>query len=116
MIALQRGCDSLESIEKYIPIGKENAIHQGELAEVVGVSVRKLKEMITDARLEGVMICSNGNGYFIAKNRDEAQAFYISMRKQALTRLKSIKLIRHKLREIEGQISLFDNVEGAKGE
>ncbi|MCQ2387933.1 MAG: hypothetical protein MJ066_05785 [Clostridia bacterium] len=104
----------MDKIERYIPIGKENAIHQRELAEIVGVNTNKLKKKIKEARLEGAMICSNGNGYFIAGNKEEARTFYHSMRKQAITRFNSIKLIKRKLREMDGQISLFDNVEGAK--
>ncbi len=95
-------------IRKLIPLGKENAIHQEELAKILGVSCGKAKLMVKDARNNGAEIISSVRGYYFPKDDEERKEYVKTQKKQALARLSTIKPISDSLKEFKGQISLSD--------
>lgn len=106
----------MDKIERVIPIGKENAIHQEELASLLGVSPATVKKMVREARQRGVEILSGTQGYWLAKDDNERREFVSLLSKQAFTRLKTTKPIKSSLQEINGQISLSDALNGVSEE
>lgn len=96
------------NICEIIPIGKENAIHQEELANIMGVTKQAAKAMVCKARKSGAEILSGNRGYYFAKDDEERKEFVAMQSKQAYTRLKTIKPINTTLNTIEGQLSLTD--------
>ena len=102
----------MANITDYIATGKENAIHLCKLSETIGVTPEKCKDMIRKARRSGAQIVSSGRGYWLAESEEEMQAYYDMMRKQALSRLLTIKPIMSTLNQINGQLSLSDVFEG----
>ncbi len=53
-------------IVKYIPIGKENAITTKELMSATGIPMRKLRQLIYNARVEGAVILTDlKTGYWL---------------------------------------------------
>lgn len=104
-------------LESVIPIGKENAIHQEELANRLGVRPDVAKLMVRQARQQGVEVCSGTQGYWLAENDIERKAFVSMMCKQALSRLESAKPINSTLNTINNQISLTDAlIEASEGD
>ncbi len=95
-------------IQKYIPVGKDHAIHQAELAKLLDVSCGKVKAMIKDARNNGTEIMSSPRGYYYPKDDDERKEYVRLQERQALARLSTIKPIKDLLKEFKGQISLSD--------
>ncbi len=95
--------DKIDVLKNTIPIGKENAIHQKELSEKLGVKPAMVKRMVQDARRVGVGICSGTEGYWFAKDDIEKQAFIRLLRKQAVARLTTVKPINDTLNTIKGQ-------------
>lgn len=91
-----------------LPIGRENAMHQKEIAERLGTKARRVKELVQQARKQGHQICSGSEGYWIAKNDAEMQRFLQSMRKQAIQRFETTKAMNNRMNDFEGQISLSD--------
>lgn len=63
--------------------GKENAIHMEELANILGVSTYTVKTLVKKARLEGELICSDADGYYIASNKGEADATVKTFKQQS---------------------------------
>lgn len=100
--------NKLERLLCAIPKGKENALHNEELARQLGVSPTKVKRMIQDAREQGMPIVSSKCGYWITEDREELKVFANSMEKQAKMRFLSIKAIKHTLSGTDGQICLPD--------
>lgn len=95
------------NIESVIPVGKENAIHLQELANIIGVSIQTVKEQVRKARNNGALICSNSyNGYWIAETRADILECIALMEKQAKTRFNTVRQMRIKCGEIEGQMKL----------
>lgn len=84
-------------LEKSLPKGKENAIHQKELAQFLGVTSATIKIMVKEARQQGVQIISGNGGYWIAKDDLEKKEFVAIMRKKAFTLLESAALINNSI-------------------
>lgn len=75
------------NILDYIPYGKENAITRSELVFKIGLSDRKVRNLIADARRETVIInLQDGGGYYIPTDRAEIERYL----KQETHRAKSI--------------------------
>lgn len=85
----------------FIPKGRENAIKRSKLILLTGLSDRKIRELIADARRETVIInLQTGDGYYIPTTKEEIERFV----KQEEHRLKSIgyslKAARRALKEV----------------
>lgn len=100
--------DNIDMLKAVIPTGKDNAKHQKELADIMGVSTYTFKKYVQNARRKGVNICSGNDGYWITENEAELKAFNNMLKKQALTRLKTTKPIRDSLKEYKGQLTFKD--------
>ena len=106
----------IELLKANISIGKENAIHQIDLAEKIGVKSEVAKRYVQYARKKGLFICSGKAGYWFAENDADLKAYENMARRQAITRLKTTKVIRHRLREYKGQMSITDTLKDGKGD
>lgn len=106
--------NDLERLLCAIPKGKENAVHNEELAKQFGVSIHIIKKQVQEARNKGVPIVSDYHGYWITDDRAEIRAFIESMEKHGKKRLKTIKALKNTLNNIEGQNSLFNTSQGVE--
>lgn len=93
----------MENIKCLLPTGKENAISASELAIKVGTTERKLREVITEERVSGTVICSSMNGYYLPANRNEIVEFCHFMEKRAKHSFAAIQSARRALGIPEGQ-------------
>ena len=100
-------------------IGRSKAIGMAALYEEVFQKewqdkindTRKLRDLITELRREGVPICSvtttAGGGYYLASAGSELEAYCAKLRTQALRKLAlEAKLRRMTLPELLGQLTL----------
>lgn len=53
-------------------VGKDKAIHSKKLEKRFGICPRTVRNYVNNLRKSGVPVCSNDNGYWIAKNIKEA--------------------------------------------
>lgn len=83
-----------------IPTGAQNAIPRAELRQALGVSDRKMRQLIEDARRDGALILNgqSGAGYFQASpddldaierqyRQDTARALSILARRKTMRRI-----------------------------
>ena len=89
-----------------IPLGEDRAVHMRELAKLWNVSCDVVKKRIRRGRKEGLQIMSSSAGYWFATCDAERERFVNLMRKQAISRLQSIKHTKKRLKENDGQIKL----------
>lgn len=89
-----------------IPIGRENAVHQNVLCNMMGVSTCVLKSLIKKLRMSGHAIVSDTDGYWISEDTQEIADFIARMSKQATSRFMSIKALKGMCNEIDGQMSI----------
>lgn len=79
-------------ITKYIPIGNKNAIRRRYLCTITGLSDRKMRRAIHDARHKTVILnLSNGDGYFLPDMDDPLdRKLLVRFVQQEQSRIKSI--------------------------
>lgn len=99
--------NKMQAVYNAIPIGKDCAIHQAELAENLGTDTNTLKRIINKLRMEHADILSGQVGYWRSDNPEEQAAFCRMQQRQALSRFMSIKLTNAAIRDYTaGQIDL----------
>lgn len=99
MICFSDGGEQM-SIEEYIPFGRENAVTRQVLCALTGLSDRKVRKLIEDARREGCIICNDqsGAGYFQTDDLDEISRQYWQSKNRALSILAQQKYLRQRLK------------------
>ena len=92
-------------IVDYIPSGKENAISRQQLERVTGLSDRDVREAISLARRNPVILnLSNGKGYFqpIQGEEDDLVVKYFKQEDSRLKRIGwSLLATRRRVKEIQ---------------
>ncbi len=69
--------------------GRDKAVSSRELADKVGVTERKVRQLVTECRHDGTAICGHPkSGYFVARNQAELEETLDFLRHRALTSLK----------------------------
>ncbi len=92
---ITRGALSLASEEltnkllSILPWGKENAVHQYELADSLGVSADVLKGIIKRARRDEQPILSGNSGYWLSDNPEEIREFAHSLKGESFSMMKT---------------------------
>ena len=66
----------MDDLRNILPTGKSNAISARELAAKIGVSDWVLRDIVTEDRVKGIVICSSSAGYYLPANKDEIREFY----------------------------------------
>ena len=92
------------AIVDVLPVGKENAIPAGDLAEALGIDERLLRKTVERERRNGALILScsgERGGYYVHKNVDELIEFYNYMKHRAATTLACIEAVRAAIEEGE---------------
>lgn len=81
-------------ISELLPHGQANAVPLRSLVSMTGLDGRKIRLMVAQERREGIPIVSdNSNGYFIAENQLEREAFCRSMRHRAQEIIKAAEAV-----------------------
>ena len=93
----------MKDLKSILPTGKRNAISVRELAAKIGVSERVLRDIVTEGRVKGIVICSSSAGYYLPANKDEIREFCNFMGKRAKHSFIAIQSARRALGEVEGQ-------------
>lgn len=98
--------NDLDRLISAIPFGRENAIDRFALQERMGISDRKVRQLIEDARNAGLFIINNsdGRGYYQTTDLDEMERSYRSDRKRALSILRRQKALRRTLKAAGRQV------------
>ena len=96
----------LSRVVQAIPTGKASAVHLSDLAKRLDMKPATVKKYIKEARRQGEIILSSSDGYWIASDRSEIEAFTTMMSRQGISRLASIKGMNNLLKLPEGQQSL----------
>lgn len=87
------------AIAAAIPFGQENAISRKELAAKLGMSDRKMRKCVEEARADGLLILNdqNGRGYWQSNDIDELRQQYDQDTARALSILQRRKPLRDAL-------------------
>lgn len=87
-----------DHIYKLLPVGSGNAISMSELADVVGLSTRELREHLTHLRINGAIVGGDTSGYYIPDTEGELKAIYKRIFNRARTGFKVLKPVKEELK------------------
>ena len=94
-------------VEAFLPYGEQNAIPTRELVKLTGYrDARSLQAQIERERAAGALIaskCTEGGGYFIPRSRAEIARYEATLRRRALSTLRTLRAARRALKVIDGQ-------------
>ena len=102
---IKNGKSDAEYLLLYMPVGKENAVSREYLSTVTGMSDRRVRNAIHEARREVLIVnLSGGKGYYIADMTKENERLeLLQYFRQEESRLKSIgwalKPVRNELKK-----------------
>lgn len=108
IIPQERLCCQMEKLLALLPEGRENAIPMRDLADRLEIDQRALRAAILQAREAGEIIAGDSAGYYRPADKAELRRYYFAARKRSLSGLKSLKAVRRKLAEFDGQQRLDD--------
>ena len=93
-------------LEATLRKGQQNAISRKDLARMMDMPDRKMRELIEKAREEGCVILNNqdGKGYFLPATIEDIHKQYIQDTNRAMAILKRRKHIRRILKEAGIQV------------
>lgn len=97
---------ALDALSRHI--GHDKGIAAAQLAADLGTTVRHVRHLVTELRLEGIAVCGTpAEGYYIAQTAEEVEATCAFLRQRAMhslqleSRLRKIPLV-----DLLGQLHL----------
>lgn len=94
-------------ITEFIP-DSPGRISMSQLAKILDTSDREVRQIVLTERLNGGLIGSDRDGYFIPVTTEELKAYYIAARSRAITCLRSLKTTRRRLKESGVNLSAIE--------
>ena len=93
---------STETLAKVIPFGRDHAISRERLAELLAVADRTMREMISRARREGLVIINDqrGGGYYRSDDIEDLNRQLTQTHNRALKLLVQEKHLRERIRAL----------------
>lgn len=101
-------------IAKYFPKGRDNALHQKEIADIHDIEPQDVKELAKKGREYGLPVLSDSCGYWISNDDEEIRSFVKSHEKYGRTCFKTVKALKQSLKVVKGQKTIEDDEEDKK--
>ena len=92
---------------EHIPLSP-GRIHMRHLAEACHVNERQIRDLISTLRIDGELIGSDNEGYYIPASTEELVRYYRTQRARAITTLRSLKQTRRHLIEAGMDLSALE--------
>lgn len=88
--------------------GVGQAVSRNQLAVLMGLNDRQMRETVAYARLEGICIANdqNGGGYYLPENLEEYKRQYRQTLNRGRNILSQLKALRHAIADMEDQDQL----------
>lgn len=98
--------DVLAALSRHV--GADKGIRADELAQLLGTNERKLRDFISELRVDGVAVCGHpSTGYYIASNAEELEETCQFLRSRAMHSLVlEARLRKIPLPDLLGQLHL----------
>ena len=93
-------------------IGKANAVTNFKIQDNTGLSSQKVHKIIQHIRTNNIIngICSNGRGYYVAKDMKELDECLISLKQRIYSQMKTLHCLEKQSMMFggTGQLSIFE--------
>lgn len=99
-------------ILEFIPFGRSNAIKRKDLMDILGVTDRDMRNLISDARKKTPIInLSDGEGYYRPNEKEDLMKYIMQESARAKKILDNIKVACIEFNKISGQMTLGEENE-----
>lgn len=87
----------------FIPTGRENAIRRADLARLVNLPDRQVRQLIEAARKDGALIINDqsGAGYYLSEDVGELKRQLRANHSRAMSILRQNTHLRRRIKELE---------------
>ncbi|MDD5017593.1 MAG: helix-turn-helix transcriptional regulator [Eubacteriales bacterium] len=92
-------------VTMHIPAGKQNAVDYPFLRQKTGLENRQIRELVSEARKDGVPVANFGSGFYLIDEREDAARYYHYVYKTALSYLKRLWPLRKIMNICDDQLS-----------
>lgn len=97
------------NISDYIPKGKANAISKERLIQITGLSERKVRQEVANARRKTCIINDqDGSGYYKPDNKEEVKRYIKQEENRAKSIFANLSGARNYLNQMENQMYFAD--------
>lgn len=93
---------------RHLNVGADAAITLSELAEMTGQSRRAIEAAIHDARLQGVPICTDHRGAWLATTPQEAREQAQRLRTRAIHQIETAQALERAAKRMADPLTLWD--------
>ena len=83
-----------------LPDGKKSAVPMKSLADAYGMKTAELRAFILKSRIDGVLILSGQQGFYLPENRDEIREYVTRRRQYIRTAQKALDAFESELKRI----------------
>ena len=103
-----RRSEQTERLISLLGKGEGQAVSREQLAVLMGMPDRKMREVVAYARLEGACIANaqDGRGYYIPENLDEYKKQYRQTANRGKKILAQLKALRYAIADLEDKDQL----------
>lgn len=92
--------------------GEDAACSAEKLAVATSTDKRTVRRLVSEARKDGVLVCSGDSGYWLPGCREELRRSYLRMKAQARNIDLALETTKKALKDCEGQIEIDLEDEG----
>lgn len=95
------------SISELLKTGRNRPTTAAELAVTLGINRRTVYARIQRERAAGALIMGCNDGFYLAKDRADLEAFATRSQQRGVNTISAGKRARHELKKTEGQTVLY---------
>lgn len=86
--------EKYSSLISILPIGQENFVPCNILCKLYGTTLRQFQKVLSDARQDGLIICSNAHGVYLPTDINDVKRFYKLNYSRTISNFKMLKSAR----------------------
>jgi len=87
--------------DRVLALLRNASVKQADMAFVLGISIRKVQEILQALRLAGVQVFSDEDGVRLAQTADEARACAEGLRRRLVTQYRTLRAMRATARRMQ---------------
>ena len=91
--------EKYSSLISVLPVGQENLVPSNILCKLYGTTLRPFQKVLSDARQDGLIICSNAHGVYLPTDIHDVEVFYKLNYSRTISNFKMMKRARKYIKQ-----------------
>lgn len=102
--------EKYSSLISILPVGQKNQVPSNILCKLYGTTLRTFQKVLSEARQDGLIICSNAHGVYLPTDIHDVEVFYKLNYSRTISNFKMLKSARVYIKQFEGKHGTKKNV------